>query len=303
MLNCVWSETSLDADNRSHYGIATLVNNALDRAELGFVHRNGFAQLSADAAGAVVIVHGEHQARAFQRTVDDVNRLGWAVVIVIGDDAALFPLERFDRNRRKFWVQMAVPGRHDWADRKLICGFPHDAPAFLEHCKDLPRRYVWSFSGQVNHAWRRECLAQLQTMPDGFVMQTPGFWQGLDRAEYYKLLAESKFVVCPSGACTPDTLRVAEALEAGAIPVADDRFPPGYPRRAQPGYVTTGYWRYALGVEPPFPTLTNWAEFSGVLDEWSRDYELRRHNLQAWWQGYKKQMSRWLEDDVHELLG
>lgn len=297
---CIWSETSLDADNRSRYGLATLVNNALDRAELGFVHRNGFVQLPTDAQGAVVIVHGDHQARAYQRVVDDVNRLVWAVVIIIGDEAAIFPVERFNRNRRKFWVQMAVPGRHDWVDRKLICGFPHDAPAYLDHYRDVPKRYVWSFAGQVNHAYRRECAGQLSGMTDGFLMQTPGFWQGLPRDEYYKLLAESMFVICPSGACTPDTLRVAEALEAGAIPIADNRFPPGYPRY-KPG--TTGYWEYVLGETPEFPVLTNWAALPDLLPIWQREWAERNEHIQTWWREYKNRMSRWLEEDVHALAG
>lgn len=297
MFNCVWSETALSDDNRSHYGIATLVNLAMDHAELGCVHRNGFEQLPADAQGAIVVIHGEHQVHDFQRIVHQLNRLSWSVVIVIGDDAALFPVERLAADRRKIWVQMPVPGRHDSVSRRLVCGFPHDAPAYLAHCHNLPRRLVWSLSGQVNHIWRRECVAQLQQMRDGFLMQTSGFWQGLPRDEYYRILAESKFVACPSGACTPDTLRVFEALEAGAIPVADDRFPPGYPRGVK---YESGYWKYVLG-STPFPVLTNWSEFPSIIEEWSHNYETKCEILQSWWCGYKNGMSRWLEEDVRAV--
>jgi hypothetical protein len=228
---------------------------------------------------------------------DRLNRLSWSVVIVIGDDAAMFPTERLTHERRKIWLQMPVPGRHDFVARKLTCGFPHDAPAYLAHCQGLPRRFVWSFSGQVNHRLRQECVNHLGNMRDGFLMMTSGFWQGLPRDEYYRLLAESKFVACPSGACTPDTLRVFEALEAGAIPVADRRFPPGYPQGFKD---TDNYWEYVLG-DVPFPTLTNWLDFPMIIQNWSQDYEARREKLQTWWKGYKNEMSRQLEEDVRSI--
>lgn len=295
--SCVWSETSLDPDNRSHYAVFTLVNQALDQAELGFVHRNGFAQLPADAEGAVVIVHGEHQAQNPGPTIEVINRLAWAVVIILGDDAALFPIERLSRQRRRFWVQMPVPGRHDWVDRKLICGYPHDAPAFLEHCQGLPRRFVWSFAGQVNHAFRRECVLKLRGMNDGALFETPGFWQGMPRDAYYRLLAESMFVMCPSGAATPDTMRVAEALEAGAIPVVDDRYPPGFPRNLAP----RPYWEYVLDERPPFPVLRDWTSVDGLLRSWLSDYEQHREGLQLWWRAYKRRHIKWLEEDVRSV--
>lgn len=299
MINCVWSETSLDADNRSHYGIATLVNNMLDRAELGFVHRNGFGQLPPDADGAVVVVHGDHQASNPQPVIDAVARLSWAVTIVIGGDEGLFPAERLQGGRKKVWVQMPIPGVHDFAHRKLICGFPHDAPAYLELCeKEKARRmFNWGFSGQVNNQNRRNCVAQLKMCLHGYLKETPGFWQGLDRQEYYRLLADCKVAPCPSGAATPDTLRLAEALEAGCVPIADDRWPPFFPRRGfRPGM--TGYWEYVLGEKAPFPTLTDWGEFPGLLERSLAEWPVNSLRLQEWWKSYKERMRSWLQEDV-----
>lgn len=299
MISCVWSETSLDADNRSHYGIATLVNNALDRAELGFVHRNGFKELPPEENGAVVIVHGEHQAPNAQYVVDMVARLGWAVTIVIGDDAGIFPSERLQAPRKKVWVQMPIPGVHDFADRRLICGFPHDAPACLELCEKEKRQraYSWSFAGQVNNENRRRCVAQLRMLHHGFLLETPGFWQGLDRVEYYRGMANSKIVMCPSGACTPDTLRLAEALEAGCVPIADDRWPPFFPRRG-PRQGMTGYWEYVLGYRPPFPVLSSWSDLPAAYDQALREWPANAEALRSWWLIYKETMRTWLQEDV-----
>jgi len=304
MINCVWSETSLDADNRSHYAIATLVNNALDRAELGFVHRNGFKQLPSDADGAVVIVHGEHQVNKSQELFNDLTRLKWAVVIVIGDDGALFPSEFIHgclpKGRCKLWLQMAVPQRHHFIDRRIICGFPHDAPAFLGHELGKDRIYEWSYAGQVNHRWRRECVNVLRNLPKGYLYESPGFWNGIPRDQYYRVMAQSKIVACPAGACTPDTLRMAEALEAGCVPIVEDRWPPNFPRGASG--VTTGYWRWVLGEQPPFPIITDWSQFPSMLAEHLVDWENRALRLKFWWHMYKEKQWRWLEEDVRTCM-
>lgn len=299
-LSCIWSEGSLDPDNRSHYGIATLLNNALDRAELGFIHRNGFKEMPPHENGAVVIVHGAHEVTTANQVVNNIERLVWSVVIVIGDEASVFPVERLYGNRRKVWVQMPVPGRHDRADRKLICGYPHDTVAFLEHYKGIPRPLDWSYAGQVNHAYRKQCVEVLRSMHNGFLFESPTFWNGIPRDEYYKVLAQSKLVACPPGANTPDTLRVAEALEAGCIPVADDRWPPGYPRSGNPGMM--GYWRYVLGEEPPFPLIRDWREFPGVLAQQLAEGPEKADRIQTWWHGYKGRMREWLRDDVTAVM-
>ena len=299
-LSCVWSETSLDPDSRSHYGIATLLNNALDRAELGFIHRNGFKELPPDTQGAVVIIHGTHEASTANQVVNNIDRLTWSVVIVIGDEAAIFPTDRLYRPRRKVWIQMPVPVRHDIADRRLICGYPHDAPAFLEHYKGLPRPYDWSFAGQVNHPHRRQCVEVLRAMHNGYLFESPTFWNGIPRDEYYKVLAQSKVVACPPGAATPDTLRVAEALEAGCIPVADDRWPPGFPRNGAVGMM--GYWRYVLGEEPPFPLIRDWRDFPAIVAQQLVGGTEKADRIQSWWQGYKGRMREWLRDDVTSVM-
>lgn len=300
-MNCVWSETSLDPDNRSHYAIATLVNNALDRAELGFIHRNGFKELPNTGEGAVVIVHGEHEAPRAEEVIRNILALPWAVVIIIGDDMAQFPADRLLGSRRKVWVQMAVPGRHDNVSRKIICGYPHDAPAFLAHCEKEKRERPldWFYSGQVNHLNRRQCILQLRMIHRGLLVESPGFWQGLPRDEYYRKLSSCKVAPCPTGAATPDTLRFAEALEAGCVPIVEDKWPPGFPRGGRPGM--TGYWKYVLGEEPPFPVLTNWSDFPMLFDNALREWPINRDRLQEWWVGYKGKMARWLEEDVNSV--
>jgi len=301
LINCVWSENPISADNRSWYGLSTLINNAMDKAELGLVHRNGFKQLPPDADGAVVVIHGGHQVSEAAQLFNQINRLSWSVTIVIGDEEGAFPTQGLVGPRRRLWVQMPIPGVHDHATRKIICGYPHDTPIFLIHCeKELREKPLgWFYAGQVNHQWRRECVTQLKMMNQGFLLESPGFWSGLERGEYYKKFASCKVAPCPAGACTPDTLRVAEALEAGCVPVVEDRWPPFFPRR---GHKETSFWRYVLGEEPPFPTIVHWSDFPMAYDQALRDWPGNRDKLQDWWKGYKERMKNWLEEDVNAVV-
>jgi len=306
MLNAVWSEGSLDADDRSHYALCTLVNLTLDQAEgLGFVHRNGWDKMPADADGAVVLVHGGHQLATARDVISRVEKLGWAVTIVFGDEEGLFPTAPLKGPRHKVWVQMPVPGVHDHADRRLICGYPHDCPAYLLQCEKEKRPgerpLNWAYIGQVNNENRRRCVAQLKMTNHGFLHEAPRFWSGgIERDEYYRKLASCKVAPCPTGAATPDTLRVAEALEAGCVPIVEDRWPPGRPRGSS---MKTGYWNYVLQETPPFPMLTDWQEWPRLLDNVLHDWPHNRNLISVWWHGYKQRMCRWLEEDVRAVRG
>ena len=296
MFNCVWAEGSLEADNRSHYALATLINNMLDRTEgLGFVHRNGFEQLPEDAPGAVIVIHGEHLMGKILELSERIKNLRWAISIIIGDEPAQFRSNFLVGDRKKVWIQMPIPGRSDHASRRLICGYPHDAPIFLANCADLiaKKSLDWSFAGQVNNINRRQCAQILRELKNGFLYESPRFWSGIPRDEYYGIMADSKVVVCPTGACTPDTLRVAEALEAGCVPIVEDRWPSS---------TTTGYWKYVLGEEPPFPLVTQWSDFTKVLDATLAGWPTICGNLQLWWKDYKSRMCSWLSEDM-KLVG
>ncbi len=294
MINCVWAEGSLEADNRSRYATNTLLNNALDKSEVGFVHRNGFAELSGGASGAVVVIHGEHQKDQVTELADRVARLDWALTIVMGDEPRVFPSQRFTGPRRKVWRQYPIPGRHDHEDRRLIAGYPSDCPAHLFHLKGEMRRKPldFSFMGQVANSSRRACVAQLRGLPNGHVYESPGFWQGLPREEYYRIMAESKIVACPAGGAFPESLRLGEGLEAGCVPIVEDY-----------RFNGVSYWRHVLGEEPPFPVLLNWSEFPQLLNQTLSGWPANRDRLQVWWAEYKKRMCGWLVEDLNAIGG
>lgn len=313
MVNVVWSECPLASDNRARYATNTLLNLAMDHAEVGLVHRNGFENLPPDAKGAIVVIHGEHQVGIARELISRVRQLQWSLSIVTGDECSLFPSWELVGANRKVWQQYPVPGQHDFADRRLTAGYPHDCPNHLDLLRsqfsatgvggygvfDTDRIYDFSYVGQVNHAGRRACVNVLKTMLNGYVYETPGFWQGLDRAEYYRILTRTKVVACPAGGAIPESLRIGEGIEAGCMVVVDDRWPPGFPRLGRPGM--NGYWRHVLQEEPPFPVIQDWRAFPEVLEDVLRGWPANRDRLREWWGGYKRRWAKWLEDDLRAL--
>lgn len=291
MIPVVWYEGVMGLEKRSRYGIATLLNEAFDGANIQFHHQDTIDGVNF----GVIVLHGDHLRNKSAEIRTFLDRLTWALVVIIGDEASVFPSYALVAPNRIIWQQMPIPGQHDFAKRKLICGYPHDTQMHLMNydVTKIDRQFNWFFSGQVNHIRRRQCTEQLRKLRNGWLMETPGFWQGLEHAEYFKRMSESKICICPAGAATPDTLRVAEALEAGCLPIVDARHHRvGYP---------DGYWQYVLGENPPFPLVTDWDLLPIVIEKELAEWPANRDKCVLWWREYKRRMSNWMEEDIKLL--
>jgi hypothetical protein len=96
--------------------------------------------------------------------------------------------------------------------------------------KPIPeRKYDFTFVGQIPNTGTRDCfkrnLDKLMIESDRKfkykVIYTDGFSRGLASEDYINLLNDSKIVLCPSGASSPETFRFFEALKMGALPMVD----------------------------------------------------------------------------------
>ena len=290
-MNVVWHEGANNPDNRCWLGMTKLLNDALDAANESFIHRSTWVELPPDATEAIVVIHGDHEYRHIHTIQEELKRLQRALIIVIGDESALFPTAALAGPGRILWHQVPIPGRHDYCKRFLIGGYPPDCPHLI--CPGNERHYDWFFAGQITHARRVACAEQLRQLPNGKLLETAGFWQGFERAEYYALMSTAKIIPCPSGPTTPDSFRVAEALEAGCIPIVDGTCP----RFAYP----QGYWKYVFGYDPPFPIIYDWKTLPRVMDEMLAGWPRNRDIAYAWWQQYKKEMHSWVTEDLNLL--
>ncbi len=256
-----------------------------------FIHRIGFQELPRESDGAVVIIPGRFQAEHIDKLNADLATLRWALVIIVGDEESVFPSERIRHPNKKLWIQTPIPGRHDFADRFLIVGYPTDAPKMIGLNRE-GKLIDWFFSGQVTHERRRECTVQLQRIPGGYLNSTEGFTKGLDREKFYQLLSQAKIAPCPSGPQTPDTFRFAEALEAGCIPVADG-LAPAFPAR---------YWQYLFQEQILFPVVEDWGTLPELFERLLSQWPGNANSIFAWWQGKKREMAYNLRDDINFLI-
>ena len=168
------------------------------------------------------------------------------------------------------------------------------------------RRYTWFFAGQPKSS-RAAMLDQANTIPGGrFHLTTK--WSdpaGLDTTQYAALLSDTVFALCPRGNRSADCFRLYEALEAGAIPIVEDRSATGsvlqilrpgglklipelHPRDRLLSLKTHGlgsYWTAAYGTDFPCPRLNYWQDLGALIR--SIDPEKTSLRIREWWQDYK----------------
>lgn len=126
------------------------------------------------------------------------------------------------------------------------------------------------------------------------LVETSSFGQQepMNQEEYYRVMAASKVIPCPSGPVTVDSLRVCEALQLGAIPVVDCISPTG---------VYIEYWNRVFGKGAPFFWIIDWEQFREHLDVLLQCWETSSVNTQKWWQQWKADLQASVVEDLRNL--
>jgi hypothetical protein len=283
-----------------------LLERILDRrawrppAALEYSHHDGFAELPADADGAVVVVPAQHHHLEDEvaRLNADLAELHWVVLVLTGDECSLFPWRRLEHPNMRLWVMTPRPRLHEACEATFIGeGYHSDVPEILaQFAQEAHERPVaWFFAGQVTHGRRRQLVAflrQLQRRLRGDLVETPGFLQGVEHRDYLRRMAMAKVAPCPSGPGTPDSFRAYEALEAGCLPLVDAVTPEGW----------EGYWPFVYG-EVPFPIVDNWRDVAPEIENALAGWPANANRAFTWWQQHKRSMSYRLDDDVREVRG
>ena len=281
---------------RSRYACCGLLNDMFDSYDCR--HYSGWDGMPSVPEYAVIIIHGGHLRKIVDQINEKIQQLQAVVCIGIGDEENDFPYDQLWHRNMKLWVQSPIPGKSR-ADHFPIVGYPcdiHDHIRIeeLPNILTCPRPLDWSFAGQVTHVRREECVAQLRRLPNGRLLETQQFYSGMEHGEYFRTLIESKVIPCPSGPVCSDTFRLAEALEAGCIPIIDER--PGWkdnhPR---------GFWDMVFPQGYPFPLLQNWSELPPVMDRLLADYDNQSRICREWWASYKADYYSWLGKDFKAL--
>lgn len=254
----------------------TLLNDLLDEVEHGSVN--------------ILVIPGRYwfdKLDEINRKIESYDNL---LVIVTGDEEALFPTEQLEHSNMIVWVQSPHADSPRYADRYFPIGY---TPKSRSDLTKPDKSLRWFFGGQVTHSRRKKCVRQLRQMSNGVLVETEGFNQGLE-PEIYNLNMRSAYTIpCPSGAVIPDTFRLYEALEAGCVPIADNRDPLGGNRN---------YFQFLFDTdELPFPTIEEWADLPGTTDYFVDTFPRYQNKCFGWWQKQKWLLKRNLQTDINKL--
>lgn len=237
----------------------------------------------------VLIIPGRYWATQHAEITSALASYNSVLAIRTGDEEDLFDIHAVTHPNIRWWVQTPRTDR-DYGNARLFgVGFP---PHFSDLQAEPPGKSLRVFlSAQNTHQRRHECFDALQPVMTGFVQETPGFTQGLDAPGYVRMMADAKVSPCPAGPASPDTFRVYEALEAHAIPIADD---------ITPGYDSNGYWRMVF-PDCPFPIITDYSDLPGYIGDQLAAWPENVNRITAWWMKQKRTMAHWLVDDLKAL--
>lgn len=272
--------------------------NLLDRLFANTLYPTGLKFLRVDhypqAEGCVLIIPGRYwdgagQAKEISRSL---RRYRWVLAMRTGDEADEFDIALIKHPNIRWWVQTPRADRRYGEARRFGVGFPahfNDLPATPPD-KDIP---VF-LAGQNTHSRRHQAFAATAQIEGAQVVPTRGFTQGMAPQDYRDRMVRAAVVPCPSGVFSPDSFRVYEALEAHAIPIADDVSPSA-------DYDSRGYWHQTLGA-PPFPILTDYDSLPGWTADLLQAWPGNANRITAWWMRLKRTYARWLVEDLY-LLG
>ena len=150
------------------------------------------------------------------------------------------------------------------------------------------RQFKWCFFGTQHKSSRHDMNFQLKEIKPNFVNRTDKFADkeksmGVD--DMIKILSDTNFVPCPAGFYHPESYRIYEALQCGAIPIVEsvyNYFDKTYPNN-------------------PFIKIKKWSEAKEIIDNWSHDKILqKRKECFDWWNGYLLNHKNFIGKKIYE---
>ncbi len=242
-----------------------------------------------DADGVVLVIPGRYFADRAAEISEKIARYRWVLAFRVGDEEDLLDIRRIAHPNIRWLIQTPRVGR-DYGDARFIgVGYP---PHLRRLHPEPPAKNLDVFlAGQDTHERRHQAFAALQPGERRRIEPTPGFTQGMDPTEYVRCMTAAKVAPAPSGAVSPDSFRVYEALEAHSVPIADD---------VSPTYDSRGYWE-RLFPGAPFPILRNYSDLPGWITDQLADWPRSGNRVAAWWLAEKRRMAEHLRADLIAL--
>lgn len=236
-----------------------------------------------ESGGAVIVIPARWNVDKIPQIQNAIQKLDWVLLVLTGDEEGAFPREELRHERMITWVQ--TPSVLHDGERGVGDAAPPAMRALLPE-RPPAKSVDWMFAGQINNEHRKDMQLQLQGLSNGSKLFTQIFGSGFEYRDYVEEMLTAKVVPCPGGNFTPDTFRLFEALEAGAVPVV------------HPG--SEPYWLRTYGEMPPFVFASRWeAGIRKALQTWP-DSATR---AQCWWAAQRRKERDLFWTDVRDLSG
>lgn len=229
---------------------------------------------------AIVIIPGAYQYDVIDAINAQLANLKKCTVIVTSDEENKFDLTKLKHpNMRLFATYPHVT-------KANVTWLPIGYPPQLEKMQpeDEVVNYPYKgikvyFSGQINHKSRQDMADSLDTMAldddDVYIHKTAGFAQGLEHIPYYSLMRQAKVVPAPRGNISPDSFRLYEALECGAVPIPEN----------------PDFWGH-LFTDAPFPVISEKDQWPGYIEDALSKYPQLNNMCQSWWMRKKQELKK-----------
>jgi hypothetical protein len=269
--------------------IDQLVANRLYPTGLDFKRSDGYP----NSHGCILIIPGRYWAAHTDQISDAISTYEWVLAFRTSDEEDLFDIAKVRHHNLRWWVQTPRTDR-DYGDARLFgVGFP---PHFNKLPATAPDKDLDLFlSAQRTHARRDQAFDALERVQTNntLIEETDGFTRGMIASAYVDGMMRAKVAPAPSGAVSPDSFRLFEALQAHCAPIADDVSPLAT-------YDSAGYWR-RLFPDAPFAILTDYGALPGYVGDMLNDWPRCANRVAAWWIRQKRQYAMWLRQDLEEL--
>lgn len=229
-----------------------------------------------DSDRAVFVIPAAYQGDQIPAINAELNKYDHVLVFITSDEEHKFPTE-----------QLRHPSMYVFEQYKgtFPLGYTPQTRNILKKIGYQKKTLPYFYAGQINHVRRRQLQDVLVKHDFGrqYFFPTDGFAKGMNAEGYFEMMARATCVPCPPGNVTQDSFRLYEALESGAVPIADRFNADG----------EGGYWE-KMFPDAPFPILDSYLQLPELIEK-CQDQALR-NRVFAWWIAKKMKLRQKMKD-------
>lgn len=225
-----------------------------------------------------IVIPGAYQGDIIDQINEELSKYEKIMVFVTSDEEGKFDCLKLSH------PDMIVYSQYGYGEKLFPLGYAPKTREYLQYMGIREKVLSFFFAGQITHNRRMFLQQALDGRTDGVFLGTEGFAQGMDKEKYIMNFNYTKMAPCPPGAVAHDSFRLYEALEAGAVPIADEFTSQGQ----------GNFWN-RLFPDAPFPILKSYDELDGILASWTPEMA---NKVFAWWIKKKWEIKNKLAEEL-----